>query len=99
CTFSCKMFAVFVFINYYSAHLNTTLNFDNTSYTMKYLISFLFVFTFCNCTENKVYEKAENALDAGREFIDGCLKADFDKATFYMVSDSTNKNMLLTLKR
>jgi hypothetical protein len=66
---------------------------------MKYLISFLFAFVFSNCNENKVYQKAENALDAGREFIDGCLKGDFDKATFYMINDSTNKNMLLTLKR
>jgi hypothetical protein len=53
----------------------------------------------CNCDSNKIYPKAEDALDAGREFIDGCLKGDFDKASFYMVNDSVNNNMMLNLKR
>lgn len=37
---------------------------------------------------------AENALDAGREFIDACLKGDFSKAKFYMLDDSTNSGHL-----
>jgi hypothetical protein len=51
----------------------------------------------CNC--NQKYSKAENALDAGREFIDGCLKGDFDKATYYMLDDTQNKKLLLEQKR
>ena len=37
---------------------------------------------------------AENALDAGREFIDATLKGDFDKANFYMLQDGENKKLL-----
>lgn len=66
---------------------------------MRYITGFLLVVLLCNCGGNKIYPKAENALDAGREFIDGCLKGDFDKASFYMVNDSTNDNMMLNLKR
>src|SRR6478752_8734662 len=51
----------------------------------------------CSC--NQKYAKAENALDAGREFIDGCLKGDFDKASYYMLQDDENKSLLLQQKR
>lgn len=37
---------------------------------------------------------AENGLDAGREFIDGCLKGDFTKANFYMLQDEVNTQFL-----
>lgn len=40
------------------------------------------------------YKKAENAFDAGREFIDAQLKGDFKKATFYMLPDETNIRFL-----
>ena len=39
---------------------------------------------------NQEYKNADNALDAGREFIDACLKGDFVKASFYMIPDETN---------
>ena len=52
----------------------------------------------CYCNAKK-YSKAENALDAGREFIDGCLKGDFEKAAFYMLDDDRNKELLLAQKR
>jgi hypothetical protein len=51
----------------------------------------------CRC--NQKYSKAENALDAGREFIDGCLKGDFNKAEYYMLDDEQNKKLLLEQKR
>jgi regulation of enolase protein 1 (concanavalin A-like superfamily) len=54
--------------------------------------------TFFSCAE-KHYTKAENALDAGREFIDGCLKGDFDQASYYMLQDDENKSLLLQQKR
>jgi hypothetical protein len=40
------------------------------------------------------YQKAENALDAGREFINACLQGDFGKASFYMVQTEKNKQKL-----
>jgi hypothetical protein len=52
----------------------------------------------CNNASNQ-YPPAENALDAGREFIDGCLKGAFDKASFYMLPDETNKQDLEKIKR
>jgi len=46
----------------------------------------------------KSYPKAENPLDAAREFIDACLKGDFDKANFYMLQDKENKELLDKVK-
>lgn len=46
----------------------------------------------CNATPS--YTKAENALDAGREFIDGCLKGEFKKADYFMLQDDVNKQDL-----
>ena len=57
-----------------------------------FLISMLFLLS---CSNNNIaYSKAENAFDAGREFIDGTLKGDFKKAAFYMLSDSVNQQFL-----
>lgn len=42
----------------------------------------------------KNFTPAENGLDAGREFIDACLKGDFSKASFYMIDDGKNKQLL-----
>jgi hypothetical protein len=67
-------------------------------------ISRQFIFCFfvaaiaiaCN---NAEYEPAETALESGREFIDGCLRGDFKKATFYMLDDNANNSDLLKIKR
>ena len=61
---------------------------------MKYIFSFLLLVVLCCCGSKKTYPKAENALDAGREFIDGCLKGDFDRANFYMVDDARNQQLM-----
>ena len=44
------------------------------------------------------YPKAENAFDAGREFIDASLKGDWDKAQFYMLRNEANDKELNKLK-
>lgn len=46
----------------------------------------------------KNFTPAENGLDAGREFIVACLKGDFSKASFYMVDDEKNKQLLSTVE-
>lgn len=62
---------------------------------MKYLLLFtIIIFTSCNDGTHQ-FAKAENALDAGREFIDAILKGNFEKAKFYMLDDDTNKKLLL----
>ena len=46
------------------------------------------------CTGPHSYKKAEDAQDAGREFIRASLDGDYDKANFYMYHDSTNQMLL-----
>ena len=58
---------------------------------MKQLLFILSIF-ISGCSSHS-YNKAENDLDAGREFIDASLKGDFDKANFYLLNDETNKKL------
>ncbi len=60
---------------------------------MKHLL-FIALLAITACNRQNQYPAAENALDAGREFIDATLKGDFSKAAFYMVSDDQNKKLL-----
>jgi len=46
------------------------------------------------CTGSHSYKKAEDAQDAGREFIRASLDGDYDKANFYMYRDTTNQMLL-----
>ncbi len=57
------------------------------------LLGYLFIIISCGSTNNEMLP-AENGLDAGREFIDGCLKGDFIKANFYMLQDDVNAQFL-----
>ena len=62
---------------------------------MKYLLillSFTFLFS-CNNDYNS-YVKPENALDAGRQFIDNALKGKFNNAKKYMLQDEENNYWL-----
>jgi hypothetical protein len=59
----------------------------------KFILVIFCTALFLSCNVKK-YSKAENALDAGREFIDGCLKGDFDKASHYMLQDTENNSLL-----
>lgn len=45
------------------------------------------------------YTKAENAFDAGREFIDAGYKGDFTKAAFFMLPDEKNQQLLKVLEK
>ncbi|CAN5247186.1 hypothetical protein BH11BAC6_BH11BAC6_16770 [soil metagenome] len=78
--------------------MSANLNFEYYSFTMRQIISFLLIFAtvaILGCSNKKDYPPATDALDAGREFIDACLKGEFDKAAFYMYDDSTNNALLL----
>ena len=50
---------------------------------------YLLIIFFGSCAGGS-YEKAENAQDAGREFIDATLEGDHKKAKFYLLKDTTN---------
>jgi len=52
---------------------------------------FFIIILLISCTGSKnSYVKAENALDAGREFINACAVGDFSKAAFFMVPAEKN---------
>jgi len=46
------------------------------------------------CEGSHTFRKAENAQDAGREFIRASLDGDYEKASFYLYADSTNQLLL-----
>jgi hypothetical protein len=64
---------------------------------MRFVIIIFCYAILYSCSEK--YSKAENALDAGREFIRNCMDGDFDKASFYMLKNDRNNSLLLTQKR
>ena len=49
---------------------------------------------FTACTNSGNYIKAEDAQDAGREFIRASLDGDLKKAKFYLLKDSANLYLL-----
>ena len=57
------------------------------------------IFTISCSTKPVALLPAENAFDAGREFIDANLKGDFQKAAFYMVADEQNKTVLTVTEK
>jgi hypothetical protein len=58
---------------------------------MKKLIFPLFVFfALTACNNEGSFKKAEDALDAAREFVRASLDGNYDKAQFYLYPDSTN---------
>jgi Tol biopolymer transport system component len=62
------------------------------------LIGMLFVLLASCSMHETVNVKAENSLDAGREYINACLQGDFSLAAAYMVADTANKNHLQQLE-
>jgi hypothetical protein len=51
------------------------------------------------CNNDKSFKKAEDAQDAGREFIRASLDGNYEKASFYLYPDSTNKMMFAKWKQ
>jgi len=47
---------------------------------------------------SRLSARRKNDLDAGREFLDGCLKGNFDKAAFYMLPGAENTKALHTIE-
>ncbi len=46
------------------------------------------------CHAGKTFDKAEDAQDAGRQFIRASLDGDYEKAKFYMLQDSVNQLLI-----
>ena len=49
---------------------------------------------FFACSGERTFRKAEDAQDAGREFVRASLDGDYDKANFYLLQDSTNQLLM-----
>jgi len=56
----------------------------------------LLLLAACN---DKSFKKAEDAQDAGREFIRASLDGNYEKASFYLYPDSTNRMMFTKWKK
>jgi len=58
---------------------------------MCFLLSLTF---FLACSGERTFRKAEDAQDAGREFVRASLDGDYEKANFYLLQDSTNQLLM-----
>lgn len=61
---------------------------------MKRLLLCLAIATSFACNNNGGLTKAEDAQDAGREFIRASLDGDYEKAKFFMLKDEDNLMIL-----
>ena len=51
------------------------------------------------CSNGRSFKKAEDAQDAGREFIRASLDGDYEKAEFYLLQDTTNQILMNKWKK
>lgn len=63
---------------------------------MQKLLTVIIIVLIVSCTDEIKYTAAEDAQDAGRQFIDASLDGDYAKARFYLLKDSIN---LLLIKQ
>jgi hypothetical protein len=56
-------------------------------------VSFILIFLLA-CTSQRTFKRAEDAQDAGREFIRASLDGDYEKAEFYLHQDTTNRLLM-----
>lgn len=64
----------------------------------KILFVIAVILVACNGKQES-YRKAEDALDAGREFINSRLQGDFLKAGFYLLPDAKNTAILASMEK
>jgi hypothetical protein len=53
-----------------------------------------FLFLIIACHAGKTFTPAEDAQDAGRQFIRASLDGDYEKARFYLLNDSVNQILI-----
>lgn len=60
----------------------------------------LFALLILSCnTKQSNYSNADDALDAGREYINACLQGDFTKAAFYTISNEKSTAILKNIEK
>lgn len=60
---------------------------------MRNLLAFVFLLAM-GCSGKGHYPEAQDALDAGRNYLQACLDGDFDKAAFYAKADTAESRNL-----
>jgi len=63
----------------------------------KFIIPALLLLTACGNPHS--FKKAEDAQDAGREFIRASLDGNYEKASYYLYADTTNLMLLSKWKK
>ena len=63
-------------------------------YIMKTFILFQLFILAVSCGSQNSFKKAEDAQDAGREFIRASLDGNYEKAEFYLLQDTTNQLLM-----
>jgi hypothetical protein len=63
----------------------------------KFILPVFFLLTACGNIHS--FKKAEDAQDAGREFIRAALDGNYEKASFYLYADTTNQLLLNKWKK
>lgn len=58
----------------------------------KFILPAMLLLAVSACSHS--FKKADDAEDAGREFIRAALDGNYDKANFYLYADSTNRMLL-----
>jgi hypothetical protein len=58
--------------------------------SLKTLLALALILLIFGCNAGKTFNKAEDAQDAGRQFIRASLDGDYEKARFYLLTDSIN---------
>jgi hypothetical protein len=57
---------------------------------VKSILACCFIVFLTACNAGKTFDKADDAQDAGRQFIRASLDGDYEKARFYLLNDSVN---------
>ncbi len=58
--------------------------------SLKNISAICFLIFIIACHAGKTFDRAEDAQDAGRQFIRASLNGDYEKARFYLLNDSVN---------
>jgi len=63
------------------------------------LLFLLSISLLAGCGDSHSFKKAEDAQDAGREFIRASLDGNYEKASFFLYPDSTNQMLFTKWKK
>lgn len=66
---------------------------------MRYTFWILLFFLISSCSENKEYEKPDDPLEAGREFIRFALDGEMPKAKSFILPDAVNERIFDNIEK